>query len=97
MSKEDFSYFYDSNCNSYVVYRKDGAREMHAHMPNKKGCIILIKLACKNVLPRRGYLRNALQRITYKEEYKAIILNHLILTILCWLEDQLVCLLSKNK
>jgi len=56
----------------YIVYRKQGTREQHAHFNSKHSAMEFIKLMNKKLLPRSDYYKASAKRVLTEDEYNRL-------------------------
>lgn len=67
----DFIIKHDSE-RGYVVVRKHGAYEQHAHISTLNGCRQLIYYIHKGLLPKSSYLQGSCRRLLTYDEYNGL-------------------------
>ena len=67
----DFQILKDSN-RGYIVKRKGGEYEQHAHLTNLEACRRLIKLINLGLLPRNIWMQGSCRRLLNDDEYKRL-------------------------
>jgi hypothetical protein len=53
----------------WIVKRNNGQPQQHSHFTSKTGCVKLIRLLNKGLMPKSDYLKTSAQRILTDEEY----------------------------
>lgn len=59
----------------YVLYNIKGGESNHTHLGNYGVCKMLIKLICKEEIPRSDYLKESARRISRNDKYRKNILE----------------------
>lgn len=67
----DFLILKDSN-RGYIVKRKGGEYEQHAHLTTLNGCRQLIYYIHKGLLPKSSYLQGSCRRLLTDDEYQRL-------------------------